>query len=111
MHKRATAFITYIRHFFRYMLYLREILVGHVLLLLAGGFAISRIEGLELGESIYFACITGLTIGYGDITPETALGKVMSVAIGLVGLLFTGIVIAIATRALAATAEEYKKHE
>jgi len=111
MQKRTTAFISYMRHFFHYVLYVREILIGHILLLLAGGFAISRVEGIELGEAIYFACITGLTIGYGDITPETAPGKAVSVAIGLIGLIFTGIVIAIATRALADMAEEYKESE
>ena len=58
-------------------------------------------EGIPLGKAIYFACITGLTIGYGDITPETGWGMIASVAIGLIGMIFTGITIAIATRALA----------
>ena len=52
-------------------------------------------------EAVYFAFITGLSIGYGDITPDTALGRLISVLIGLVGMLFVGITVAIATRALA----------
>jgi hypothetical protein len=59
------------------------------------------VEGIPLGRAIYFACITGLTIGYGDITPKTGCGMIASIAIGLIGMIFTGITIAVATRALA----------
>jgi len=100
MHKRIHAFRTFLRLFVRYALHVREVLVGLLVLIFAGGLAISWIEGIELGKAIYFAFITGLSIGYGDITPETALGRVVSVAIGLVGLLFVGLAAAVATRAL-----------
>lgn len=100
MHRRVHAFNSFVRLFVRYGLHVREVLVGLLVLILAGGVAISRIEGIELGKAIYFAFITGLSIGYGDITPETALGRVVSVAIGLVGLLFVGLTAAVATRAL-----------
>ena len=111
MPNRAAPFILYFRYFFRYALYVREILVGHILLLLAGGLAISMIEEIRLGEAIYFAFVTGLTIGYGDIAPVTPLGQVVSVAIGLTGLLFTGITVAIATRALHSVVEQYMANE
>lgn len=111
MSNRVAPFILYFRYFFRYALYVREILVGHILLLLAGGFAISMIEGLQLGEAVYFAFITGLTIGYGDIAPATTLGQIVSVVIGLTGLLFTGITVAVATRALHSVVEHYQADE
>jgi voltage-gated potassium channel len=111
MSNRAAPFILYFRYFFRYALYVREILVGHILLLLAGGLAISRIEGLQLGEAVYFAFITGLTIGYGDIAPATALGQIVSVVIGMTGLLFTGITVALATRALHSVVEQYQAED
>jgi hypothetical protein len=68
------------------------------------------VEGIKLGDAVYFAFITGLSIGYGDISPETVVGKVMSVVIGLVGMLFIGMTTAIATRALGDTAKRYIGH-
>ena len=103
MHERARAFYTYCRYFVHNALHVRELLVGLLLLLVLGGVTIAYVEGLELGKAIYFAFITGLSIGYGDISPETTSGRVISVLIGLVGMLFVGITVAIATRSLADT--------
>jgi voltage-gated potassium channel len=41
-----------------------------------------------------------LTVGYGDIVATTAIGQVISVLLGLIGLVFTGLVVAMAVRAL-----------
>ena len=57
-------------------------------------------ENQTLGNAIYFTLITGMTVGYGDITPVTPIGKAASVAIAIVGVITAGIYIAIATRAV-----------
>ena len=101
MHRRAHPFSIFLRHFVRYAFYVRHVLVGLLALIVLGGVTISQLERIELGKAIYFAFITGLSIGYGDISPETAAGRVVSVLIGLVGMLFVGITVAIATRSLA----------
>ena len=105
--KRLTLFREFIRTFARYALYIREVIGSLVALIALAGFAISKVEGLKLGDSIYFAFITALSVGYGDISPKTTLGKVVSVCIGLMGILFVGITAAIATRALTAVAKRY----
>ena len=64
---------------------------------------------IKLGDALYFAFITGLSIGYGDIAPKTDLGRVVSVAIGLIGVLFVGLTVAVATRALRETAKHFKE--
>src|SRR5262249_13949512 len=51
------------------------------------------------GDSIYFASITGLTIGYGDFAPQSPVSRVLAVFIGLCGLLITGGVAAVAVKA------------
>ena len=56
--------------------------------------------------ALHFTFITGLTVGYGDILPTTILGRIVSVLIALIGLLFFGIVVAVANRAVAKTLEE-----
>jgi voltage-gated potassium channel len=58
---------------------------------------------------VYFAFITALSIGYGDIHPETSLGKIVSVGIGLIGMLFVGCTVAVANRALRDTAERFNR--
>ncbi len=76
-------------------------------LLLAAGVVIMMVwESMPLGEAVYFVLITALTIGYGDITPQTAVGRVVAPCLGLVGMVFTGMVIALAIRAVDFTVSE-----
>jgi len=111
MSRRIREFSNFVRHFVGYVLYVREILAGLLTLLLLGGVAISHLERIRLGEALYFAFITGLSIGYGDITPRTAAGRVVSIVIGLIGMIFTGLTIAIATRALADAVRDRPEHQ
>lgn len=78
-------------------------------LIVFGGIAFSYLEKLEVGHGIYFAFITGLTIGYGDIVPETLWGRVVSIIIGMIGMIFIGVSVAIATQALAATVKDIEQ--
>lgn len=105
--KRLTLFREFIGTFARYAMYIREVIGSMVALIVLAGFTISKVEGLKLGDSIYFAFITALSVGYGDISPKTNLGKLVSVGIGLMGILFVGITAAIATRALADTVKQH----
>ncbi len=58
-----------------------EILVYYVFTLIASALLFSYFEEKPLFESFWWACVTGLTIGYGDLYPATVGGKI--VAIGL----------------------------
>jgi hypothetical protein len=57
-------------------------------------------EGWTIGDSFYYAFITAFTIGYGDLAPKYPLTKTLAVVIGLVGFLFTGILVAIAVESI-----------
>ena len=83
-----------IAYFARYIL----LLLGFIWIVLAVLFAWA--EDQTLGNAIYFTLITGLTVGYGDITPVTPIGKAASAAIAVVGVITAGIYVAIATRAV-----------
>ena len=52
---------------------------------------------------MYFSFVTGLTIGYGDLAPSMALTKLLAVLIGLLGIVLTGLVAAMAVTAFQAT--------
>jgi voltage-gated potassium channel len=38
----------------------------------------AHIESRGLVESLYWACVTSLTIGYGDISPVTTAGRILT---------------------------------
>ena len=69
-------------------------------MIICGGLIVGRVENLDLEESLYFAMITGLTIGYGDIVPVTVVGRVVASCLGLVGIVLTGMLVATAVHGL-----------
>src|SRR5262245_63194829 len=68
--------------------------------IVALGVVVGLVEGWSLQESIYFAFVSGLTIGYGDLAPKTLLTRTLAVLIGVCGVLFTALLAAVAVRAL-----------
>ena len=76
------------------------ILSALLLLIVGMGIVVGLLEHWSLGESVYFAFVSGLTIGYGDLAPKTLLTRTLSVAIGVCGVLFTALVAAVAVKAL-----------
>jgi voltage-gated potassium channel len=89
-------------YFARYIL----LMLGFMWIMLTVIFAWA--EDQTLGNAIYFALITGLAVGYGDITPVTPIGKAASAAIAVVGVITAGIYIAIATRAVSMSLRGYR---
>ncbi len=87
------------------------ILSGLLMLKASLGMIIGAIEHWGIWQGIYFAFITGLTIGYGDLVPRQPLTQVLSIAIGFAGIGLTGLVAALAVRALQATAIAHPRAE
>ena len=71
-------------------------------LIIALGLVVGLIEGWSVHESIYFAFVSGLTIGYGDFAPKSLLTRALAILIGVCGVLVTALVAAIAVKALTA---------
>ena len=76
------------------------ILSGLIAVMVLLGAAIGWREDWSLGDSLYFAFVSGLTIGYGDLVPKHPLSRTLAVCIGFTGILLTGLVAALAVRAL-----------
>ena len=64
----------------------RGLFVLVVITLAAGTLFYWRVEGWSLLDSFYFSSITLTTVGYGDLAPQTASGKLFTVF-----YIFTGI--------------------
>ncbi len=63
-----------------------------VIIVISIGTLMFMIEGTQeesqfnnIPNSIYWACVTMTTVGYGDITPATAMGKFLSACVMLIG--------------------------
>jgi hypothetical protein len=79
------------------------ILAALLVLMVALGCVVAALERWSLFEGIYFAFVSGMTIGYGDLAPKGTLARVLAVTIGIVGILLAGLVAAIGVQALNAT--------
>jgi hypothetical protein len=82
------------------------VLSALLLVIVALGVVIGLIEGWSVHESIYFAFVSGLTIGYGDFAPKLLLTRVLAILIGVCGVLLTALVAAIAVKALTAATDD-----
>ena len=76
------------------------IVSGLLAIMVALGMVIAWREGWHLGDGLYFAFVSGLTIGYGDLVPKHPMSRMLAIAIGGTGILLTGLVAAVAVRAL-----------
>jgi voltage-gated potassium channel len=57
---------------------------------LFGTIGISYAENLVFGDALWWSFVTTTTVGYGDISPKTALGKLIAVMLMIVGIGFLG---------------------
>ncbi|KAI8963178.1 voltage-gated potassium channel [Daldinia sp. FL1419] len=61
--------------------------------LLLGALIFSKIEGWNYLDSIYWADVTLFTVGFGEISPQTRLGRGLLVPYALIGVISLGLVI------------------
>src|SRR5262245_60205046 len=78
------------------------ILSGILMVMIGSGLVVWRVEGWRIDEALYFTFVTGLTIGYGDLTPKHLLARLLSLVIGFSGIVLTGLIAAISVQALKA---------
>ena len=93
-------FLLFLRNIWVIAHFLRGILLCMCVVLILLAVILTNVERMSFGEAIYFTLITGLTVGYGDVTPMTASGKAISVFTAFVGVIATGIYVAVATKAV-----------
>jgi voltage-gated potassium channel len=62
------------------------------LTLLAGAQAFASAEDVPLSDGLYWGISTMTSVGYGDFTPETGVGKVVAATLMVVGLGFAAVI-------------------
>jgi len=74
---------------------------------MALGQVVARIEKWYWFDGLYWTFITATTVGYGDIRPLKKRSKILSVFIAFIGLLFTGIFVAVAIHSTSVAIEKH----
>jgi voltage-gated potassium channel len=94
-----TVAIEFLTNFIVGLGYISPILFLLLLFILAGAWIFHRVENRPLGEAVYMALITAITIGYGDMTPTRPVTRATAVLLGIIGVIFTGIMVSLAVYA------------
>ena len=88
--------LDYLQIFYLGLKLASPLLVFAALLIIMLGMIVGLRESWGRLDSIYWAFITATTVGYGDIRPIEPLSRALSILIALVGMTFTGILVALA---------------
>ena len=84
------AFIVLLRNF-------SPIWGGIVILISLIGLIIAQLEdGISIGSALYFAWVTGTTVGYGDLVPTLGITRVLAIFVAILGIVLTGIIVTMA---------------
>ncbi|MCY1284184.1 MULTISPECIES: potassium channel family protein [Pseudomonas] len=82
-----------------------------LLVIITFGLIIAHLEGWGPLDGIYFAFVTGLTIGYGELVPKLGVSRVLAILLGFNGVLMTATFAAISVRAIEVTVTAARKEE
>lgn len=89
-------------------MYLISPIVGMLLVIIIGlGLVVGRVESWSRFDAVYWAFVTAMTVGYGDIRPTRKTSKSLSIVIAYTGLVLAGISVAIALEAASKAFNEY----
>ena len=89
---------SFLKTFLYGLYYTAPLLLLIMLTTICLGQIVGHIESWKRFDALYWSFITATTVGYGDIRPTYRTSKVLSVLIALTGLIFTGIIVAVAVR-------------
>src|SRR5258707_13555081 len=80
---------------FRLLRVVSPMLSGVLFAMVGPGLLIGHIEGWRIADTLYFTFVTGLTIGYGGMTPRHVVWRLLPVMIGFAGIVLTALVPAV----------------
>jgi voltage-gated potassium channel len=99
--------LTFIRLFFWSIYLIAPLLVFLSFVIIVLGQIVCYIEKWNKFDGLYWSFITATTVGYGDIHPLKKVSKVLSVFIALVGIMLTGIMLAVTLNTVSVAFEKH----
>jgi voltage-gated potassium channel len=100
--------IYFVQIFFSVLYLALPLLLSMALLVAILGLVAAYLEKWPVFVGIYWAFITATTVGYGDIRATGKTARSISVMIAFIGIVFTGITVAIAVES---ATRAYANHE
>ncbi|NOR19078.1 MAG: two pore domain potassium channel family protein [Xanthomonadales bacterium] len=88
--------LLFLHVFFMDLFHAAPLLIFFIVLISFIGFFIGKKEGWSISDSLYHAFINATTVGYGDFRPTRNSSKMLAVVLAFVGIIFAGIVVAMA---------------
>jgi hypothetical protein len=71
-----------VKYFLKLTNSFKYIFFSYIASLLLASLLFSYVENHSFINSLYWACVTSLTIGYGDLSPITIPGKILAIVFG-----------------------------
>ncbi|KAL3107522.1 hypothetical protein niasHT_014239 [Heterodera trifolii] len=70
-----------------------------------------EMDVLSYYNTLWMMCVTFLTIGYGDIYPMTACGRIMAIVTGIVGVCVASMIVAVIVQKISLSQAEERVHK
>ncbi|MBQ5695203.1 MAG: two pore domain potassium channel family protein, partial [Clostridium sp.] len=71
---------------------LNFLLVISTIFIVIGAVLISLVEGMSIGDALWWSFVTFTTVGYGDILLKTQLGRTIAVLLMIIGIGIIGVI-------------------
>ena len=71
---------------------LNFLLVISTIFIVIGAVLISLVEGMSIGDALWWSFVTFTTVGYGDVLLKTQLGRTIAVLLMIIGIGVIGVI-------------------
>lgn len=88
---------------------LNFLLVVSTIFIVIGAVLISLVEGISIGDALWWSFVTFTTVGYGDILLKTQLGRTIAVLLMIIGIGVIGVITTSLTLYIAGGRKNIKK--
>ena len=88
---------------------LNFLLVISTIFIVIGAVLISLVEGMPLGDALWWSFVTFTTVGYGDVLLKTQLGRTIAVLLMIIGIGIIGVITTSLTLSLIGGRKGFKK--
>jgi voltage-gated potassium channel len=61
-----------------------------MIIIFVGSVIMSYVEQISIGDALWWSIVTVTTVGYGDISPQTAIGRIVASVLMIMGIGFIG---------------------
>ena len=99
--------LSFLKTFFWASYLVLPLLVSLCVVIIVLGQIVCRLEKWQRYDALYWSFITATTVGYGDIRPLRKVSKMLAVIIAVVGMMFTGLIIAVTLNAASLALEKH----